>query len=895
IFHDLQLHLEGDAVFSKKDDAVNLHTSFTLAKDANGTLDVIYKDDIVDMTLKAPAFDNIYFLKKFIPISDNVAPWIFKRLEADSYTVTKLRSQFSFNRPSDFLENLDLTGEVTNFSYTFADKLYPLTAPSAKLHYQYGSLSIEPTNPTYNKKDLTGSKVNLLYLLTKPSVSLVLRTNETVDQDMIDILDYYKVPFPVSHKDGTNELATDLLIDLINGNVQYDARIKLFNSNITLGGVDLFVKKSTVQVKDNILTISDTRLDDEDSIKGSVAGQVDLKNTLGHINVDIETLDLGLMKTRTPFTFEVLFKENETVLNTQDSNWRLINGYDFSLFNRQYVLSKDLKLVIPSTRLYDPKRIDISFNGFIDFKNNNYDMTLLLDNLILSEDEDNKTLNLVYPVQFKADPKTYGSFENNRPILFSNGKDNISIEKISFVSDNEVTFKMDNVRFNNYLSTNIDAYYNPKIKLGRFDFLDLQMDLNNSDPAYLKLKEKRLSFSINAQEDLRIYSKQLKSGYKKQNKQHVFHVDDVSAITYASPLLQSIHNKKGKILIKTEDFKTYQLYSKLKDFEVTGFINDKVDKSIDIIGSIDKHGLKATINKNISVALGKTIEVSLEDTGFDLRWIFEDSNNSTKSESFKTPINVKGKNGYVILKDKNQLIFELLQAQIQGDAFYANIKHDKGQAIMFSEHNQIEIFGEKFNDKFAANLMGFSGFKGGNYSFYMKGDQNLTHGGIHVEDATAKDFALYNNLLAYLNTIPALLTFQSPGFNAEGFKIKKGDIGFKKEKDLITLKSMKLYGRSSNIFGEGTVNLANDKLDLTLRIFLLKDMGSIIGSIPIAGYLLLGDDNSLTTTLTVTGTIQKPKVTVNLAKDLIMAPINIIKRTFSLPAKFLHWLTGDDE
>ena len=56
------------------------------------------------------------------------------------------------------------------------------------------------------------------------------------------------------------------------------------------------------------------------------------------------------------------------------------------------------------------------------------------------------------------------------------------------------------------------------------------------------------------------------------------------------------------------------------------------------------------------------------------------------------------------------------------------------------------------------------------------------------------------------------------------------------------------------------------------------------------GYILLGDDGSLATTLTLSGKLDDPKIDTAIAKEIVTAPFNILKRTLVYP--FL-WMMDD--
>ena len=75
-------------------------------------------------------------------------------------------------------------------------------------------------------------------------------------------------------------------------------------------------------------------------------------------------------------------------------------------------------------------------------------------------------------------------------------------------------------------------------------------------------------------------------------------------------------------------------------------------------------------------------------------------------------------------------------------------------------------------------------------------------------------------------------------------------------------------------------------MDLNLR----TDLGSSISKIPLVGHILLGEE-SVSTSLKITGSLENPDVSTQIAKDIAVAPFNIIKRTLMYP----FGLFKDDE
>ncbi|MDD2829906.1 MAG: AsmA-like C-terminal domain-containing protein, partial [Sulfuricurvum sp.] len=92
------------------------------------------------------------------------------------------------------------------------------------------------------------------------------------------------------------------------------------------------------------------------------------------------------------------------------------------------------------------------------------------------------------------------------------------------------------------------------------------------------------------------------------------------------------------------------------------------------------------------------------------------------------------------------------------------------------------------------------------------------------------------------------------------------------------------------IDGSGEANIKDDTLNGTLT--LKSDLGSALGKVPVVGYILLGDDGSISTTLNLKGKLSDPIVETGIAKEIVSAPFNILKRTITYP--FL-WMIPDEK
>jgi hypothetical protein len=201
---------------------------------------------------------------------------------------------------------------------------------------------------------------------------------------------------------------------------------------------------------------------------------------------------------------------------------------------------------------------------------------------------------------------------------------------------------------------------------------------------------------------------------------------------------------------------------------------------------------------------------------------------------------------------------------------------------LFYDDN-IKIVGRHLPDRVIHGIPALDDLYGGYFNFDAVGRFDDFNGTVTFQDTLWTNSAVYNNILATLNTVPAILTLKNPGFNKKGFKIKKGAIRYHYRSPVFHFDSIAIHGESANIFGKGAIDFEKESIDVKMRIQFLESVSATMHKIPIAGYILLGDDGTISLGLSVTGPLKDPKVKTSAAKDIVTAPLNIIKRTITFP------------
>ncbi len=227
---------------------------------------------------------------------------------------------------------------------------------------------------------------------------------------------------------------------------------------------------------------------------------------------------------------------------------------------------------------------------------------------------------------------------------------------------------------------------------------------------------------------------------------------------------------------------------------------------------------------------------------------------------------------------------------------YAKISYTNKLKI-YSKHNNAILKGETLKDgtlilkgynytkkELTPLLDFFNKFKKIEINFNIAKYKDTISGDVTIKKGIVKELKLLNNIIAFINTIPSLLSLQAPGFSAKGYKIKKGYISYVFSSNILRILTLNIEGNNLGFIGKGAINFNTKKMNLDIvAIMKIK-----LKKIPILGkglsYILFGKDGNLYVGIKVTGSLDNPKIKQKLPA---ITPSNIIKRIITLPFNIL--------
>jgi len=400
----------------------------------------------------------------------------------------------------------------------------------------------------------------------------------------------------------------------------------------------------------------------------------------------------------------------------------------------------------------------------------------------------------------------------------------------------------------------------------------------NKDKIF-SMQNQKVSLYISYKKPLKISLASLDIKIVHNTKDYTIYLNSLSKLV---PYLKNLPLKisQGKSTIHTKDFMKYSFKGTLRWLDCFFYEKDsKCLSQVAYIGSFENRDFKLyAFDKRLYINSKKSV-VKLDKLNIDLDRFFN-ANIKTVSKR-KNNLYIYGDKSIIRYKDY-KLITDSYDITIYPNGDMKAIGSLNKDVVKFDKKgHDISIKAYRVRDKMLHPLINFDGLKGGRYTLKLKGNPDKSlKGEILIEGGVLRDFKTYNNTLAFINSLPALATFSNPGFSQKGYEIKEGMIEYTKTKDKINLTSIYIKGVSANIAGKGVIDLKNKTIDVSLAIQVAREFSKVIGSIPVVGYILMGDDKSMTLGLTIKGSLDKPKIETSVAQDILSLPLDMLRRTF---------------
>ena len=157
-------------------------------------------------------------------------------------------------------------------------------------------------------------------------------------------------------------------------------------------------------------------------------------------------------------------------------------------------------------------------------------------------------------------------------------------------------------------------------------------------------------------------------------------------------------------------------------------------------------------------------------------------------------------------------------------------------------------------------------------------------------DFRAKDGCIYRfpllaKILSFLN-MTELLRGKVPNLSAKGLEYNSITIQGDIRNGIFVIQEAIIDGTTMQLVGQGEIDLANNKINLTVLVAPFKTVDYLVSKIPLVGYVLKGTLVSIP--LRITGKLDDPTIIILSPTAIGKGVLGIMKRTLLLPVKIIE-------
>lgn len=895
-FHavDKTFHIDGSFLFDIKD-SFKTDATLNIAIGDETKLHLYASGDKNRLSYKIQSDTDIKNTREIVDLFDvdpDVKYWIYDAIKMSSLSLQTLEGWFEYENLDKAYLNLYAKGVANDLIYTYDQKVDSVRTKSTDLEFKDGVLYIKPQNAYSYNFFLDKSWLKIDFSKQEELLTLYLLFKGRVNKELLSLLERYEIKLPFIQNRGEVDTNLTLDINLITLGVEALGDFYAKEAQIEYLGLDIDISDANVSLENYAVKVKNMRAKYGDIASALVDLDFDAAVSDGNLSFRFDFIEskensVALIKEKTPLEATYFISAKQDYLDIAKSSWQFEDNI-FSIDSMHIPFDiNTLEAKIPKTKVEAANLFLGYMSGDISFKTKEATLAIdpkKLDYSGLTIKEVSSPLTLKY-IQEGA------TLSCSKPIFLEFDRKKIILEALNLSFDKkDINIKNLFLNFNDVLISSVDATYDFLQKKGKVTLFNIELPQNSE----LFDIDEHVELKIENQNDTFVgLIDKFDIKYHKDKTGWMLLFDSLEPLSKYSDIFKkySLTNGYGAIQ-KRADAKDIEFFLST-NYKYKFLVADNgIQESYIVHGTIEDDFKKTTlkINNSIDVTIEDEIKVKTKDIGINLDEIlnFMADKNSSKESKDNTILTFDAKDSYIYLSENRRAISDSIHLKYANEDIYAKLLHKEGKAT-FKLHDDIfHLYGEKFDDSFMEKLFSSSKFKGGSLEFYINGLTEEFSGVVYIKDTTILDYKILNNILAFVNTVPSLVTFSLPGYNINGIETQNAYFNFKYKDEIYNISNLYLKSKEIEIAGMGEASIKNDTIAMDLS--LKTALGSSFSKIPLIGQILMGREN-ISATLTLDGKLSDPSVNTQITKDIAVMPFNIIKRTLMYPIE----LFSDEE
>ena len=179
--------------------------------------------------------------------------------------------------------------------------------------------------------------------------------------------------------------------------------------------------------------------------------------------------------------------------------------------------------------------------------------------------------------------------------------------------------------------------------------------------------------------------------------------------------------------------------------------------------------------------------------------------------------------------------------------------------------------------------------------FYLTGDigrnflpSSYGRFSIQIRDGVLRQFPILSKVFSLLN-VSQIFALQLPDMDLEGMPYETLTANFQLDKGILKSEDLTIRSEAMNQSYTGQLDLVSKEVDLAMAIHPLGTVDKIVTRVPVAGWLLTGEDKALLTAhFSISGQVSDVSVMIMPLDTLSEPTIGLLRRTLGLPFKLIE-------
>ena len=882
------LYAKGNIIFDTNAKKVYAQIDVNIHNDAN--LSIYALADTKQLfynIISNKAITDISYLIKIAHLPKEVIYWAYTAIKMQNLHIGRFNGFVTYSDLENAYKNIHIEAVAKNLSYTYNPKLDAVKTEQTNLEFLNGVLYIRPQKATSYGMDLGKSWLKIDFTKKEELLTLHLLFDGKLNKDMLHVLNTYKIKLPFLQKKG--KIKTDLIISVNLHTIDVNAKGDFYTkkANFDYLGLNIDIYDTHLHLNNYDVLIDKMRANYKNIAQANLQVTFNAKKSTGIITFDfhkIQTHGLALVINQNPLHVAYNINPKQDTIKVNSSQW-IYKNKTLSLNKLLIDFNLDtLQAKIPIVFF----KLDNIANGYINGTLNLRKPLLNLDiDLLKLQYSGVELTQTTTPLKVQYDKVL--SISSNNDIYFNVNGSEYKAKNLHIHFENQrVYLKHTILEIGQYIKTKVYANYDFITKKAHLSLNNFILKNPKTSTVFYK-NNKIVASGYLYGENIVMESQALGTTFVATSEEWILTLNSLANIAQKSDFLQKYKLTDGEISFYKNKHASYTQFDANIHYPYPLLVDkEKKITNYTISGEITKEQkIYMRLNNKVNVKIANDITIKIENSGLNIDAIINATKqigqSNTKKRDFKLSINAL--NSYLSLGSNRYAISDTMHLQYYNDILTAQLLYKNGNAGFKLQNNSFHLYGKNFNDEFMEKLFVLSQFKGGSLDFSMQGSLDDYEGVFFIYDTTMVDYVILNNILAFINTVPSLVTFSLPGYNKNGLHVKNAYLKFHAKKGVFTISDIYLESKEIKILGKGNANINNNTIDVVLN--LKTDLGSNLSKVPLVGYIIF-DGKSLSTTLKIDGKLNDPTVQTTVAKDIIVAPVNIIKRTLTLPYKILQ-------